>query len=198
MSYHLYRTEGFVLGREALREGDLLLALFTREFGLIHALAKSAREERSKLRYGLQDFSCGTFSLVRGREFWRVTGAASSYNLCGSFRREPETAAMFSRVFKLLKRLLPDEGPADSLFDTLSAAARFLMNNSDTRAALADAEVVLALRILYLLGYLAPRREWRLCLSDSTLWSGKVLSAAASFRTLAIADINRSLRESQL
>jgi hypothetical protein len=62
----------------------------------------------------------------------------------------------------------------------------------------AEVEIVLVLRVLYLLGYLAPRGEFGAVLSDISLWNDSLLSEARSFRALALADINQSLKASQL
>ena len=39
---------------------------------MVFATARSVREERSKQRYALQDFSCIRVSLVKGKSGWRI------------------------------------------------------------------------------------------------------------------------------
>lgn len=196
--YHLYHTSAFVLGGAPSGEGNRILALFTRELGMILALARSVREERSKLRYGLQDFSFSEITLVRGRDSWRVTNATLIENFRATFRAPPKTVLMFARVFRLLRRLLVGEEKNDRLFDAVRDALMFLKDRGTQPVSLENGEIVLVLRILYLLGYLAPRGQFGAVLSDISLWNDSLLSEARSFRSLAVADINNSLRESQL
>ena len=74
MSHTLYSTECIVLGSVDSGEANRYISLFTREWVLC-AVARSVREEKSKLRYCLQSFSFTDATLVRGREVWRITGA---------------------------------------------------------------------------------------------------------------------------
>ena len=72
----IHTTPGFIIGSRPYGEAGKMLSIFTRDFGLVTATAQGIRLERSKLRYHAQDLSFGSFSLVRGREFWRLTSAA--------------------------------------------------------------------------------------------------------------------------
>lgn len=223
MSYHLYHTPALVLASTPFGEANKRFTLFTRELGVLTASATSVRAERSKLRYGLQNFSYSEVTLVRGKEFWRLTNAVLVENMYSLFRATPEVALMFARVFRLLRRLVAGEEKNKRLFDAVREAFLFLktlpdanLANEDANAAnsgrefvdsrgvrrfasrLAEVEIILVLRVLYLLGYLAPRGEFGSVLSDISLWSDSLLSEARTFRSLALADINQSLRQTQL
>lgn len=194
--YHLYHTDAIVLGSEPFGEGHKLISLFTRELGLRMASAQSVREERSKLRYGLQDFSYSRVSLVRGKEFWRLTGAELVHNVSFDAER-PDALRMLGRIFKLLRRLLPPEERNVALFEALRDGMQFA-KEAPSKPLVDGAEIVLVLRILYLLGYLARREEFEPFLSECTEWGTEVFSAAASYRALALREINQSLKASQL
>lgn len=197
MSYHLYTTDALVLGSSISGEGSKTLSLFTKELGLLTAFAQSVREERSKLRYGLQDFSHSEVALVRGREFWRVTHAALKENIFQRLSSSPEAALVAGRVCALLRRLLAGEEKNEPLFAAVSLGFSYLSAESRPEAAL-GAEIALVLRILYLLGYLAPRQEFDPLLTAPALWDESVISRALSFRSLAVSEINHSLKETQL
>lgn len=195
--YHKYHTDALVLGSSPFGEGSKTLSLFTRELGLLTAFAQSVREERSKLRYGLQDFMRSEVAVVRGREFWRVTHVASKENVLQTLSHSPEASRVVGRVCALLRRLLTGEEKNEPLFVAVCEGVRFMATQRHP-AGIAGAEIVLVLRILYLLGYLAPRGEFSPFLSDFALWDESVISRALSFRSIAIAEINHSLRQSQL
>ena len=44
----LYRTQGIVIGRRALGESDRLVDFYTRDYGRVRGVAKSARRMRSR------------------------------------------------------------------------------------------------------------------------------------------------------
>lgn len=196
--YHLYHTRAFVLASTPSGEAHKFFTLFTEELGLVTASATSVREERSKLRYGLQDFSLSEVTLVRGRENWRLANAELIENLYAVFREEPETSAMFRRIFRLLRRLLPGEEKNMQLFSTLLQALHFLKESKGSAEGAALVEIVLVLRLLFLLGYLAPRGELETLFHSPFLLDDEALALARRFRTLAVASINHSLRATQL
>lgn len=195
--YHLYHTDAFVLGSSPSGEGSKTISLFTRELGFLVASAQSVREERSKLRYGLQDFSYVDTTLIRGKEFWRVTNVVLKENVLQALGGSREATHMVGRIFALLRRLLTGEEKNEPLFVTVLEGLQFIQKQNDS-AMVSGVEIVLVLRILYLLGYLAPRNEFDPFLSHSALWDESVISNALLFRTLAISEINHSLQQSQL
>jgi recombinational DNA repair protein (RecF pathway) len=114
MSYAVYTTRGFILGSAPNGEASKIYTIYTEDFGLVRAKAQSVRLLASKLRFHLTDFSFCTFSLVRGKELWRITGSQS----------EPIAAdrlSMSARILSLLKKLVHGEERNDALFNALLA-----------------------------------------------------------------------------
>ncbi|MCE9517782.1 recombination protein O N-terminal domain-containing protein, partial [Candidatus Nomurabacteria bacterium] len=75
--HHIYHTKSFVIGSYNRGEANKILVLYTREMGLVRAVAQGIRLNKSKLRFGLQDFSYASVDLVRGRDIWRVTSGST-------------------------------------------------------------------------------------------------------------------------
>lgn len=138
-------TRGIVIGRTQAGEGSLRAHLYTEELGLVSAIAKSAREERSKLRAYLTTGTCGMYSLVRGREYWRVTGAVGAVH--SLMRRDPEEQGASARVIGVVRQLVHGEGANAALF---AAFWEFLHN---TNPLVAEHRAVA--HILASLGYVA-------------------------------------------
>lgn len=86
--YNIYNTDGIILKSFNIGEADKFFLIFTRELGLIEAIAQGIRKIESKNRYGLQDFSVSNISLVRGREVWRITNIIPQENLFSVFNGE--------------------------------------------------------------------------------------------------------------
>src|SRR3989304_4118217 len=110
--YEKYHTEALVLGNREIGEADRVIALFTRDFGLVRARASSIRTERSKMRFAVQDYTRADVSLVRGKRGWRLAGAAALKSATG----DRKCVATFARIAELTMRLLHGEGEKENLF----------------------------------------------------------------------------------
>jgi DNA repair protein RecO len=176
-------------------EANKMFMIYTREMGLVRALARGVRLHKSKLRFTLQDFSYINVDLVRGKELWRVTSARhiSSFPLA---RRSTHSLVLMTRVSKLLERLCTGESPNINIFDDF-VQALYLLDSEDVSLSSREAlELHLVLRIMNSLGYIG----------DSTMLS-KYLSTSFDYsqtetllkeRQSIIAHINKALNESQL
>src|SRR3989344_531684 len=121
MSYHIYTTRGVVLSSRSLREADRVYSILTRDLGLIRATALGVRKEESKLRGHIEPLSLSTISLVRGKEYWRLTSADSIKNI--------PVSPNFSKPFSLIETLVQGEDPNQELFD---AVEEEIISNNET------------------------------------------------------------------
>ncbi len=166
MAYKTYTTDALVVGSEARYTADRTIALFTREAGLVFARAMGVRKERSKLRYGLQDFSMVRVSLVRGKQGWRVIGAERMQNLYFAASNLEVRAALL-RTLKIVRRLVRGEEAHPALYDVLIDGLCTLA--SGMVADVSRAEQLLAARVLAALGYVAPRPAYVAALRAASL-----------------------------
>jgi len=135
MAYTVHTTEGFILSSAPVGEANRIYHIFTREFGVIIATAQGVRLNTSKLRPHLLDYSFSSVSLVKGKEFWRITSAA------GISKSKDKT---YIQILSILKRLLQGEGEHEVLFDYLKEEL-FKENLDETK---------LMIKILTDLGYI--------------------------------------------
>lgn len=197
MSHHRYQTEAFILGSSPIGEADRFIDMFTKDLGRVRVIAKSIREERSKLRFSLQDFSVSDVSLVRGREVWRLVGAENRRSVYSEFNNRIEERDTIIRLLSLLKRLLSGEEENAVLFKVMSDSLSFLHTNTLSRDELSSFECLIALRVLYNLGYLVKESNNAHFL-DTTDVSISLMSHISPIRFDMIRQINTSLQESQL
>ncbi len=196
--YHKYRTEALVLGREARGEGDALITLLTKEFGLVRTEVKSVRLERSHLRYALQTFSLVDATLVRGKTTWRVAGARGMVAY-GMLLAHTHARAAMARLALLLRRLVRgDFLEASACFLVYrDAFAALLLAGEDTERVRA-VEALCALRLLHILGYVAPAPSSLLVFLEQPRYEDTILSEATRRRAELVRTINASLAASQL
>ncbi|MDE1975030.1 MAG: recombination protein O N-terminal domain-containing protein [Patescibacteria group bacterium] len=193
--YAVHTTPGFVIGSKPYGEAGKLLSIFTRDFGLVTATAQGIRLERSKLRYHAQDYSLGEFSLVRGREFWRLTNARPYADFLLPTGVGPEPVI---RAALLLRRLLHGEESNPLLFGHVYECTRFLAGNPDLdERQMQAAESLVVFRILDALGYIGDNHDLNGDLLSSVLSVG-LLETASGQRIAINKHINTALRESHL
>lgn len=153
-----YTTEALVLTDYPLGDAHRTIRLFTRELGLLAGVATSVREERSRMRYSLQEGTQSLVSLVRGRTQWRIVGARE---LAQSARVEDATRrAVYVQLVALLARLLPTEEPDSELYDTLTEELAALGQGIPSREARTRG-ILLMLSVVHRLGYVADDEVMR-------------------------------------
>lgn len=193
--HHIHHTHGFVLSSRNMGEANKMLTIYTREMGLVKAVAQGIRLNKSKLRFTLQDFSYVNVDLVRGKEMWRVTSAKhiTSFPLA---RVSYLSLLLIMRVSKLLERLCNGEGPSENIFDDFIQAL-YLLDEKEIEPASREAlELHLVLRIMNSLGYIGYSdilAEYLSLPFDHSNTKEILLR-----RQSIIAHINKALNESQL
>ncbi len=156
MSYHIYTTTAIVCGSYDQSVSDKVFVLYTESLGMIYATAKSVREERSKQRYALQDFSIIKVSLVRGKAGWRI---GSVVDIAQPFlaATNRETRSHILIILRTVRRFISGTEPSPVLFTIvytgMSRLAANAISNPDQYV------LLLVARILYELGYIAPTPE---------------------------------------
>jgi recombinational DNA repair protein (RecF pathway) len=213
MSHHVYTTPGFVIDSRPNGEAGRLLYIFTKELGLVLATAQGIRLGVSKLRYHTQDFSHAVFSLVRGKEIWRLVGATAKEASSGG-RTDIDSSSFVpiaatldpiyflrARIFSLLKRLLHGEEANDSLYEILTAFEAYVAIHRVPEEDIELVERIMVLRVLHALGYVAHGSKESTELErffGTNEWSAKLVSEMKQSRIPAVRAINKGLKESQL
>ncbi len=149
MAYKTYTTKALVCGIKNSNTADRSYLLFTREAGMLFASARSVREERSRQRYALQEFSLVRISLVKGKHGWRVGSIESQKNYYHYAFDKAARGSVVS-IFRLVRRFVHGEDSEPELFDYLISALDELANDTPQRVFL---QMIIQVRILAILGY---------------------------------------------
>jgi recombinational DNA repair protein (RecF pathway) len=156
MSYKTYTTEALVCGSYNSNTSDKSYLLFTQESGMLFATARSAREERSKQRCALQDFSYIRVSLVKGKSGWRIgsTEALGNPFLHAENRTQ---RALVNYILAQLRRFVHGEVPLQRTYSDVAEILQSctVLENENVRV-----ERLFLLRLLFDLGYIAPDQTW--------------------------------------
>ena len=195
MSHKIYHTEGFIVGGVNTGEANRYISIFTKDLGLVRAMAQGVRKITSKLRYSLQDFSYSKIDLVAGRDIWRITNAEKLFVFDKAIT-DAKLFKVFARILKLLKRLCPGEEKNEELFEDLKASLIFMENETLTKEELEGFELSVVLRMLYRLGYFGEKEDLDIFIKNPL--NHELLQEAHEKRKIIVNEINQSLQESQL
>lgn len=153
MSYQTYTTDAFVCGSYPNGAADKSYLLFTRDAGMLYATARSVREERSRQRYALQDFSHVTISLIKGKAGWRVGSVVVLENFYSQLSTRESRGALV-RYTKHLRRYISGEVADPALYQEALLAITDIAHIAPTD--LTIYESLMYARLLTRLGYIAP------------------------------------------
>jgi DNA repair protein RecO len=196
-----YTTRGFVIYSSAYREADKIISIYTEDFGLVHAVAAGVRRSASKLRYHTQDFSVRRFSLVRGRDLWRLVGAEEIADAIPiDPRTSSESLAVYARVLSLIRRLVKGQEKNEQVFSSLFSLYKLLGSATSAEIARTDLsalETLAVFRILHSLGYIKSDAKTEPLINTAEIGLGQVALAKPLVPSL-ISAINAGLTESHL
>lgn len=153
MSYQTYTTEAIVCGTWTRNTADKSFLLFTKEAGMLYAEARSVREERSRQRFALQDFSYLRVSLIKGKQSWKIGSIEPLQNF---YLTADDKAARGSvvTIVRFLRRFYGVQESAPELFDYVVRVLGRLTTDIPERE---FCERVIQVHILHELGYADTR-----------------------------------------
>lgn len=187
-------TRAIVLARHSAGEGSVRLLFYTESLGLLSTLAKSGREERSKLRPHLQTGTMGTFSFVQGRDIWRVTGATATTNVFFELGERSEAREAAARLLLGVRQFVRGTGADDYLFKTLFDF--FVSLKEISNETILAAESVAMLRVLSALGYV--REDGEAAAFIPVEYDRATLERAQKERLLLVRTVNEAIAASGL
>jgi len=197
MAYHIYTTKGFVLKGLPSGEADKYYYVLTEELGLVVANARSVRKSESKLSAGLEDFSFGTFSFIRGKHSWKIISSQPETNTYRSLGKHPQKRLILSRFLALTRRLVTGESIHKELFSLTDSFSQALITVEYDQKELLAMESLAILRLLFELGYMNPRSEYE-ALTCNQNFDTENITIVSLLQKQILIDINSSLAESQL
>jgi recombinational DNA repair protein (RecF pathway) len=151
MSYQTYITDALVCGAKPSNTSDQSYLLFTRNAGMLFATARSVREERSRQRFALQEFSYVRATLIKGKAGWRIGSVEAHKNYYQLATNQASRVSVVA-IFRQLRRYIQGEEPADELFDFCLEALELAF---EERPNSEEFNQIVSARMLFVLGYIS-------------------------------------------
>lgn len=194
MAHHVYTTQGFIVHSQPSGEAGKYVLVFTRDLGMIGCTIQGVRLSQSKLRYYTQDYYYGLFSVVRGKDVWRMTGAKE---IDGVGEVKEGNKKLYVKVLSLLKRLLPGEEVNEKLFEIVEKFYKYISQNNLDKEGKELVEYLTVFRILNSLGYISNTNLFLNQLLSAEI-TGHILQEMRENKVDVVKEINNGLKESQL
>ncbi len=129
------RTHALIIKKQHTNEYDQLVTCFTKEFGKLTAIAKSALKMSSTQAMQLDTFNLVDFELVNGRGM-PIIAAAQSINAHRNIKCSLPLLAAASFFLEVVDQIAFDEQRDDGLWELLAGALAAFNESSDERGRL--------------------------------------------------------------
>jgi DNA repair protein RecO (recombination protein O) len=167
----IYSTEAIVCKNLPYAEADLIVTLFTKEYGLLNLFAKSPRKIKSRFGSSLEPLTYSKISFI-GRED-KMQKIIQS-DILHSFQYIRENLSLFIKtadVLRIILEILPQREPNKQLFATLLEVLYGIENNKNTE----PYTLFMKIKTLNILGYLPDFKTCGICRgnTDSNFYYSK-------------------------
>lgn len=125
-----YKTEGIILRRAKFGEANLLLNIFTKEFGKVQAMARSACKAQGKLKGHLEPFLYCDFLIVHGRKMDIIANSVIVENFL-NLRNSLESFLAGSVVLEIADRMTVSGYRDERLFELILKSLHFIDEKSE-------------------------------------------------------------------
>ncbi len=164
MEYISRRCEALVLNHTNYGESDIILTLFTAEYGLLKGFAKAARKSRKRFGAVLDPFTQAVFLWKSGRGSFLLLQEAELLNSRFGLRGDFQRLALASYGVELVSLLLEEGEPSLRIYELLCSFLDHLEQGGDVSCA----KLLFELRLIYLLGYIPHLLHCSECLKIFT------------------------------
>ncbi len=155
--YSKLSTQAIVLKVDDVGEKDVMLSLFTREFGFVYAKATGVRTQSSRLRFALQSMTLCFVSLVHGKTGWILTNATFLKSYYFDSDRQIQKQITI-KVLHLLGRLYIGEEAHIDLFDFIEEKLNLILEANLESEDIKQLEIFIVFKMLEKLGYVEDHK----------------------------------------
>ncbi len=118
MAIH-YRTQGFVLKKEDVREADQVFTIYTKDFGKLKILGKAIRKIKSKLRAGAELFYLSEIEFIQGKNHKTLTDAIAIEKF-KNVKQDLEKLEIVSQIAENTDDLIKGEEKDEDIWNLLT------------------------------------------------------------------------------
>lgn len=118
MAVH-YRTQGFILKQDNLKEADQLFTIYTKDFGKLKILGRAIRKIKAKLRGNTQLFSFLELEFIQGKSYKTLTNAIV-IDKFSEIHKDLEKLKIAYQISQVLDDLIKGQEPDEEIWCLLN------------------------------------------------------------------------------
>jgi len=145
-----YKTEGIIIKRNNFLESSLILDIYTKDYGKVEAVARSARKAKGKLKGHLELFLWTELILAHGKSIDTITSSLTIESF-SNLRNNLKLSYGAYYILELVNKMTVEEYQDERIFDLLKKLLLFLnelaTHGVETRHCLVSTTVVLLFQI---------------------------------------------------
>ncbi|MCX6759803.1 MAG: DNA repair protein RecO [Candidatus Nealsonbacteria bacterium] len=122
-----YRSPGFVIAKNDLREADQLFSFFSRDFGKVEILGRAVRKIRSKLRAGVDLIYFSELEFIQGKAYKTLTDS-SVIEKFKNIRSDLNKLEIAHRICETSDTLIRGQEKDDGIYNLLDETLKRLNN----------------------------------------------------------------------
>ncbi len=154
------KTQGFVLKEREIDEADIVFFVFSKDFGRLDLLAKSARKISSKLRAQMELFSLVELRFVEGKKGERLV-EAKCLEKFSNIKKDLEKIFLAQKISDLLDSLIKGSEKEERIFNLLKEVFKKL--NSFSFKKKGELFCYFFWNLIWILGFLPNLKECDIC-----------------------------------
>jgi len=120
-----YKTEGIIIKRNNFLESSLILDIYTRDYGKVEAVARSARKAKGKLKGHLELFLWTELILAHGKNIDTITSSLTIESF-SSLRNNLKLSFAAYYILELVDKMTAEEHQDERIFYLLKKVLLFL------------------------------------------------------------------------
>lgn len=144
------KVEGIVLRTKDYGENNKIVTLYTREYGLISAVARGAKKSKSRMAAITQPFIYGSFLVQMGRGLGTIHQGEILHSM-RTIREDIVLTAYVSYICELLSKVVNEKEPNSNIFDELYVSLERIIDGDSPLAI----SIMFELKMYYVAG-IAP------------------------------------------
>ena len=125
-----YKTEGIIIRRNNFLESSLILDIYTKDYGKVEAVARSARKAKGKLKGHLELFLWTEFILANGKNIDTITSSLTVESF-SNLRNNLQLSYGAYYILELVDKMTVEEHQDERIFELLKRALLFLEMNAE-------------------------------------------------------------------
>ncbi len=145
-----YKTEGIIIKRNNFLESSLILDIYTRDYGKVEAVARSARKAKGKLKGHLELFLWTELILAHGKNIDTITSSLTVESFSG-LRNNLKLSYAAYYILELVDKMTAEEHQDERIFYLLKRVLLFLdelaVRDVETRQCLVSTIIILLFQI---------------------------------------------------